>query len=57
MSSIGAFPREAMEECLRRFKTPAAHIGSAVGMDLAASDRDGSAVDTDAATLPNWATT
>ena len=46
----------AMEECLRRFESPAAHGASAVGMDLAGSDRHGSAADIDAATLPNWAT-
>ena len=46
----------AMEECLRRFKSPAAHVGSAVGMDLAGSDRHGSALNKDAATLPNWVT-
>ena len=51
MSSIGA-----MEECLRRFKSPAAHVVSAVGMDLAGSDRHGSALNKDAATLPNWVT-
>ena len=45
-----------MEEGLRRFKPPAAHVGSAVGMDLAGSDRHGSAIDVDAATLPNWVT-
>ena len=46
----------AMEECLRRFKSPAAHVGSAVGMDLAGSDRHGSAWNKDATTLPNWVT-
>ena len=46
----------AMEEYLRRFESPAAHRKSAVGMDLAASDRHGAARDIDATTLPNWAT-
>ena len=47
----------AMEECLRRFESAAAHSASTVGMDLAGSDRHGSAVlvDIDAATLPKWA--
>ena len=45
-----------MEECLRRFKSPAAHLATAVGMDLAGGDRKGSATDKDAATLPNWVT-
>ena len=50
-NSIGA-----MEECLRRFKSPAVHVASGVGMDLAVSDRHGSADNMHAATLPNWAT-
>ena len=34
---------------------PAAHsVSRAVGMDLAVSDRQGPAEDSDAATLPNW---
>ena len=45
-----------MEEDLRRFESPAAHLVSAVGMDLAGSDRHGCALDKDAATLPNRAT-
>ena len=45
----------AMEEGLRRFESPAAHVASAVGMDLAGNDRHGSTPGIDAATLPNWA--
>ena len=44
------------EEGLRRFESPAAHPLSSVGMDLAGGDHHGSALDGDAATLPNWAT-
>ena len=46
----------AIEEGLRRFKSQAVHVASAVGMDLAASDRHGSTIDIDAPTLPNGAT-
>ena len=46
----------AMEEGLRRFKFQAAHNASAVGMDLAANDCHGSAIDRDPATLPNGVT-
>ena len=65
-ASMSQLPNEATpagpgrwKECLRRFETPAAHRVSAVGMDLAGSDRHGAARDCrdiDAATLPNWET-